>query len=615
MLALVIGGGAVGAATLAGAAAPRHEKSIDAIVAFLESHQLESGGYADPGGKASQGISAWVTLALAAAGVNPLDQVRFAGGIACGHSAQEYLEAHFAESFHEEAARTEFGTTAFERELLVVDTSGTDPHDFAGTDLVGQIIARQEPGGGFPYVPGGKAQVNDTAFGILALAPVKEPAAEAAVAAAAEWLATAADPDGGFNWQGSEGLSEADLSGAVLEALVAAGRGGSEIEAPILTFLHTAQRPDGGFVETPGTEAESNVASTAWATQGIWASGGDPETWRTGSGLASEEPLDYTESLQQPDGHIRWRASSDLNGIWMTAYSLPAFTGQVMPYPLVPRSGAGGERLASCGEAPGTPEIPAGSVGGSGGGEPSGDGAGGGESQPASGAGAPEAPAPASGGAQAGGAPVSGAAGSPPGEGVAAGGGGAGAPDFSRPKPGSKGKTPGGARVVHREHGENATDHSRTRRGSNLHQAQGTETAEPRAGDGAGQEVEAVGGGASAPAVRGEVDGNLDAAAPSRDRQGGPDRDGSSGHRGAPLTTNDGRPGSPTTGGEEVSGVVIGAPGDADGKLAFGAPGLRSASDLGGGEEPWVPLAIGAAALALLALGARRELRLGGRSA
>jgi Prenyltransferase and squalene oxidase repeat len=540
MLALVILGGAVGAAALAGAAAPARGKSLDAIVAFLESHEQESGGYADAGRTPTQGISAWVTLALAAAGVNPLDQVRFAGGVACGHSAQEFLAAHFATSFHEEAAATEFGTTAFERELLVVDTAGTDPHDFAGTDLVDQIIARQQPGGGIPYVPGGEAQVNDTAFGILALAPVREPDAEAAVVAAAEWLATAADLDGGFNWQGPGQPSEADLSGAAIEALVAAGRGSSEVEAATLAFLHTAQRPDGGFAENPGAEAEANVASTAWATQGIWASGGDPEAWRTGAGLATEEPLDYMESLQQPDGHIRWRASSDLNGIWMTAYALPAFTGQVMPYPLVPRSGAGGERVSSCGEVATTPEAPTGGIGGTGTGLSAG--------------------------------------------GVAAGGGGNGSPDFSRPKPGSKGKTPGGARIVHRGRGDKAADHSRTRRGSNLHQATGTESAEPPTGNEADRGVEAVSGGASS----------------------GGDSEGP--RSGAPLPAEGRRHLSPTGTGEAVRGVVIGSPAGGDGKLAFGAPGLRSASTSGGGDEPWLPLAIGAAALALLAFGARREL-------
>ena len=52
-----------------------------------------------------------------------------------------------------------------------------------------------------------------------------------------------------------------------------------------------------------------------------------PQTWRTHGGGPSEEPLDYMASLQEPDGHLRWRRSQDLNGIWMTAYSAPAFAG------------------------------------------------------------------------------------------------------------------------------------------------------------------------------------------------------------------------------------------------------------------------------------------------
>jgi squalene-hopene/tetraprenyl-beta-curcumene cyclase/sporulenol synthase len=216
-------------------------------------------------------------------------------------------------------------TTAFERELLVVDSAGTDPHDFAGYDLSGEIIARQGSDGGIPFVPGGEEQVNDAAFGILGLAPLKEPATGAAVGAATEWLLTKGqDDDGGFNWRSTGSPSEVDLTGAAIEALVAAGRKGTEAETNALTFLHEAQRPDGGFAENPSTEGESNVASTSWGVQGIWAAGGNPETWLTGSGLASEEPLDYMESMQQPDGHIRWRGSSDLNGIWMTCPPSPA---------------------------------------------------------------------------------------------------------------------------------------------------------------------------------------------------------------------------------------------------------------------------------------------------
>jgi len=80
------------------------------------------------------------------------------------------------------------------------------------------------------------------------------------------------------------------------------------------------------------------------------------------------------------------------------------------------------------------------------------------------------------------------------------------------------------------------------------------------------------------------------------------------GKRGTPLPTAGAEQADGTTSGKEVSGIVIGSPEGQKGKLAFGAPGLRSAGR-GGSEEPWVPLAIAGAALVLLGLGARRELR------
>jgi prenyltransferase/squalene oxidase-like repeat protein len=544
------------------AVSPSHQKSIDDIVRFLQEHQQEGGGYADSAKKPTQSVSAWVTLALAAAGINPRNQIRTANGMPCGHSAFEFLAGHFAESLREEIAWPQVGTTAFERELLVVDTAGTDPHDFAGYDLVGEIISRQQPDGGIPFVPGGEAQVNDAVFGILALAPVKEPAAEAAVQKASEWLlAKGEDGDGGFNWRSTGSPSEVDLTGAAIEALTAAEREGTEAEARALAFLREAQRADGGFAEYPSTEGESNVASTAWGVQGIWASGGDPETWRTGSGLATEEPLDYMQSMQQPDGHVRWRASSDLNGIWMTAYVLPAFAGQVLPYPAVPATEIAVEP-PGCGETKPTPEAP------------TEEGLGGGESNPQAG--------------------------------VGAGGGGEGAPDFSRPAPESKGKTPGGARIPHHAKDEKASDHSHTRRGKNLHQAKGTETQEPKRDSEADQEVEKVTTEAGPAATETAAIASGSSGSGGRPTPGDDGR--ASGARGTLLPADDARRAAGTTGGEEVSGIVIGSPEGWQGKLAFGAPGLRSAVR-GGSEEPWVPLTIAVGALVALGLGARRELR------
>jgi hypothetical protein len=99
------------------------------------------------------------------------------------------------------------------------------------------------------------------------------------------------------------------------------------------------------------------------------------------------------------------------------------------------------------------------------------------------------------------------------------------------------------------------------------------------------------------------------AAAAAGDGRGrDPAAGGGPGAGGVPLAAADAARSANATADEEVSGAVIGSPAGRRGKLAFGAPGLRSATG-GGDEEPWVPLAIGAAALAVLGLGARRELR------
>jgi prenyltransferase beta subunit len=538
---------ALATAGVAVALTPTHEALIDTTVRYLQETQDTSGGFAEPGEQPSQGISAWVALALAAAGINPQDQAR------CGKSAFEYLEGHFREGLEDELAWPQVAVTSFERELLVVDAAGTDPHDFADYDLVAEILGRQLEDGSFPYTPDGpRGESNDTIFAILALSPVHEHAVEEAVAAAREWVITAQLEDGGWYYSGGNPHSEVDMTGAAIEALVAAGAPTEEPAlgeyqlaiAEGLEYLRRSQLPDGGFPALPSGEAESNVASTAWAVQAIWAVGQNPETWTAGP--AAREPLDYMESMQQEDGHIRWRAISDMNGIWMTAYVTPAFAGQALPV----QAAARGSQAAQRGEAAACLKT----------------------------------------GDEEGAAPR-------PREGVIAGGGGHRAPAFSRPKAGSKGRTPGGARVV-RGQGLEARNHSpHRRRGANLDQARGTETAEPRSAAEADQEAAEV------------------AAGPAGSADGGAGGDGAeqrgSGERGAPLPAPDPPKAGSTSAGETVSGIVIGSPeGDENGKLAFGAPGLRSAG-AGSAERPWTAIAIGAAALLAALVGAGRERRHG----
>jgi hypothetical protein len=243
-----------------------------------------------------------------------------------------------------------------------------------------------------------------------------------------------------------------------------------------------------------------------------------------------------------------------MNGIWMTSYVTPAFAGQGWPIPPAPSTGQATREseAAACLKT----------------GDDEGD-----STRP-----------PAN-----------------PDESVIAGGGGHHAPAFSRPKAGSKGKTPGGARGV-RGHGLKARNHSpHRRRGANVDQARGTESAEPQGDAEADQDVEEVSAGPAG------ASSDTGAGGDGSDRTG-------RGERGTPVPVELSPRAESASTGEEISGVVIGSPdGDEKGKLAYGAPGLRSAG-AGAVGEPWTAIAIAVAALLAALVGAgweRRQGRLG----
>ena len=492
IVAIVTLGGLLFGASAA-ALNPANQASLDKTVRYLQEAQLPSGGFA-AAGEPSQITSAWTAIALAAAGINPRDQRR-PGSI----DAFSYLASNYGRGVAETECAPIACTTVFARELMVVNAAGGDPHAFGGVDLVAELLGRARPDGSFSHVPGGQPGANDTIFAVFGLIPISEPAAQAAIGPAADWIESLQHANGGWAWSATSARDEVDMTGAAIQALIAAGRGRNEAVEEGIAYLRGAQNPDGGFPEFPGNP-ESNVASTAWATQAIWAVGENPESWRTGSGLASEEPLDYMESLQQADGHIRWKRSQDLNGIWMTAYCSVALGGHTWPIQEVPRSEDPSE----------TPR------------------AGQGE------------------GAQAG-------------RGVIAGGGGEGAPLFSRPQPQSQGRTPGGARVVRKQ--GRALNHSETRRGNGA-QPTTTQTEEAKS---AAEDARA----------------------------------------GAVVASGEGR--SSAAEGEEVTGAVIGG-GSHSRDLHYGAPGLHGAG-VASDEEWSTAVAIGAAALLVALIGAGWERR------
>ena len=311
-------------------AAPRwagNQGQLDRTVAYVQGAQNADGGFGGAKGAPSDPLfTAWVGIGLAAAGVNPRDQ-RTPGGT----DMYTYLTAHVRELDL---------TTDYERAALVAVAATGSARDFGGHDLAATILSRQLPDGSFPHTAGGTlGGINDTAFAILPLSG--EPGLSTALADAAAWLVTVQGADGG--WSYAPGAPEStDMTGAVLQALQAAPpAAGPDADAradarrAAWAYLHSAQHADGGFGETP-TDGESNVASTAWVVQALWAAGEDPAGWAP----SGRTPLDYLASMQQPDGSIRYKNSQSMNDLWMTAYAMPAFAGWPWPVPLVARSPA-----------------------------------------------------------------------------------------------------------------------------------------------------------------------------------------------------------------------------------------------------------------------------------
>jgi energy-coupling factor transport system substrate-specific component len=303
-----LGGGEIAAllaiALTLGALAPAHAAAsgVGRAAGWLQSVQNRDGGFgASPGDDSGAEMTGWAMLGLEAAGRNPLDVERG------GRTPVDFLRASLADlASPGDLART----------ILALEGAGVDSRHFGGENLVSQLLAKRRANGSFEGWPG------STAFGVIAL---RTAGATGGLDTSLSWLGKVQNEDGG--WGDVPGSpSTADGTGAVMQALSpdskAAGRG--------LSYLRQAQRPGGGF--PLGGNGSVNAQSTAWAIQGILASGGDPGSFRRGGSSAP----DYLAARQQSDGHYSYSQSSDQTPIWVTGQALMATAGAYLPIPPPP---------------------------------------------------------------------------------------------------------------------------------------------------------------------------------------------------------------------------------------------------------------------------------------
>ena len=298
------------AALLLAGAAPRSAEAASPR-AWLESVQNADGGFGGDDGQRSTGIhTSWAGLGLAAAGRNPRDVRRG------GQDLIAYVRAH------PPSRRSDIGDTT--RTILLLRAAGLPPR-IGKRDLVKELLARRRPNGSFAN------RVNTSSFAIFALRAARTN--PRAVKAAARWVASQANRDGGFNFAVKGGASGIDDTGAALQALVAAGRRGTPTVRRAARFLVRRQNPDGGYPLQPG--GGSNAQSTAWAVQGLVAAGRNPDRVRRNG---ARSPVAYLRTLTSPSGKVRYSRTSEQTPVWVTAQALAALARKPFPLAPVPRA-------------------------------------------------------------------------------------------------------------------------------------------------------------------------------------------------------------------------------------------------------------------------------------
>jgi Prenyltransferase and squalene oxidase repeat len=244
--------------------------------AFLQGRQGADGGFAEPGGTATPGLTAWAAIGLAAAG-------------APTGKAHDFLVAH--ESQLASATDVELAV------LAEAVTGGASP----------ALLARLH---GFVEASGriGPA-LNSTIWGILAL----RQAGRDVPAASVRYLTAHQARSGGFAWVGG-GAPDSNTTAAAVEAL---GPGPAATRA--LAYLRRLQGRDGGFALSAAHG--SDAQSTAWAIQAYLAAG-----LKAPAGATA-----YLARLKRPDGSYRYSSAYSTTPVWVTAQVLPALAGRPLP--------------------------------------------------------------------------------------------------------------------------------------------------------------------------------------------------------------------------------------------------------------------------------------------
>ena len=270
-------------------------------VRYLQSRQVASGGFAEPGAAATPGLTAWAAIGLRAAGASPgAATARFlvasVGLTAWSALALRAAEAPVGQALAYLQAHEENGEATL---VLLAEAALGKPSAALAARVRAQI---------------GRT-VNGTAWAVVALRQAGLPVP----AAARRYLLSHQARSGGWGWIAG-GAPDSNDTAAVVQALRALGVSGRPISRG-LAYLATLQNRDGGFELTAGRG--SDAQSTAWALQALSAAGRPPDA----------RAIAYLARLRRPDGSYRYSARYATTPVWVTAQVVPALVRKPFPLP------------------------------------------------------------------------------------------------------------------------------------------------------------------------------------------------------------------------------------------------------------------------------------------
>ena len=258
--------------------------SLERGASYLLTRQQADGGFAEPNGSSSAGLTAWTVLGLKAAGKAPGEMQATADYLAKAPAPQ---------------------ATDLELRLLAQAALGRDVSELA--DKIEQV---RRPSGRI-----GPA-LNSTYWGVLALRAADRTIPKSTL----RYILNAQRKDGGWSWSPSA-ASDAGDTAAAIQALRASGAGARSV--PIkraVRYLRRCQNKDGGFAISP--VADSDSQSTAWAIQALLAARKDP----------GKAAFRYLKKLQRSDGSFRYSARYVTTPAWVTAQVLCALARKPFPF-------------------------------------------------------------------------------------------------------------------------------------------------------------------------------------------------------------------------------------------------------------------------------------------